>query len=285
MARSRRTKKPPAKTRDAAPLIDPRRGDIEDDASSTKARSMLSLAGSLLVEISLPKLIFAWTVLLLLPGLLLGFIPMVFAEWLKIVTDKLTSLVLGVWSILALAGLLALAWFGWRDLFRVIEKSFWALNSIVVEPGYASFREAFRQLAERLFARDASDARRGRLRAAAAAIAGPHLRLRRARDLDGVASHPPLRQSRRNRLVEDRDRRGSRQQRGRHLRLSRRGRSHLGLRRRHHAAAPHACAFRQSRSQEPHVADRPSLRHSRGGRTPWPPHRERAIGSERQPEA
>ncbi len=173
MARSRSTKKPKAKARDrATPIIDPRRGDIEDDASSTKARSMLSLAGSLLVEISLPKLIVAWALLLVLPGLLLGLVPIVFVEWLKIVTDKLTSLVLGLWSILVLIGLVAFAWFGWRDLFRVIEKSFWALNSIVVEPGYASFREAFRQLAERLFARNASDARRGRLRAATAAIAG-----------------------------------------------------------------------------------------------------------------
>jgi hypothetical protein len=45
----------------AAPpeFIDPRHGDIEDDASSTKRRSMLSLFGSLLVEISLPKLIIA----------------------------------------------------------------------------------------------------------------------------------------------------------------------------------------------------------------------------------
>ena len=41
------------------PEIDPRRGDIEDDASSSKRRSMLSLAGSLLVEISLPKLLVA----------------------------------------------------------------------------------------------------------------------------------------------------------------------------------------------------------------------------------
>ena len=44
----------------APPIVDPRLGDIEDDASSTKRRSMLSLAGSLLVEISLPKLILAW---------------------------------------------------------------------------------------------------------------------------------------------------------------------------------------------------------------------------------
>ena len=41
-------------------LIDPRRGDAEDDASSTKQRSLLAIAGSLLAEISLPKLLFDW---------------------------------------------------------------------------------------------------------------------------------------------------------------------------------------------------------------------------------
>ena len=46
------------------PIIDPRNGDIEDDASSTKRRSLFSLAGSLLVEISLPKLAVAWTLLI-----------------------------------------------------------------------------------------------------------------------------------------------------------------------------------------------------------------------------
>jgi hypothetical protein len=173
MARSRSTKKAPAKAREVAePMIDPRRGDVEDDASSTKARSMLSLAGSMLVEISLPKLILAWALLLVLPGLFLGLAPIVFVEWLKILTDKLASLVLGVWSILVLSSLIALGWFGWRTLFRMAEKNFWTLTSIVVEPGYASFREAFRQLAERLFARNASDAQRARLRAAAAAVAG-----------------------------------------------------------------------------------------------------------------
>ena len=154
------------------PVIDPRRGDIEDDASSTKRRSMLSLAGSLLVEISLPKLIFAWAVLLVIPGLLLGLAPIVFAEWLTLVTDKITSLVLGLWSLLLLVGVIALGWFGWRALLRMTEKNFWALNSIVVEPSYAAFREGLRQLAERLFARNASDASRAKLRAAAAAVAG-----------------------------------------------------------------------------------------------------------------
>lgn len=64
---------------ETASVVDPRRGDIEDDASSTKRRSMLSLAGSLLVEISLPKLIIAWALLLVVPGLLLGLAPVVFA--------------------------------------------------------------------------------------------------------------------------------------------------------------------------------------------------------------
>ena len=51
-------------------VIDPRRGDAEDDASSTKQRSLLSLAGSLLAEISLPKLIVAWVLLIGAPALL-----------------------------------------------------------------------------------------------------------------------------------------------------------------------------------------------------------------------
>jgi len=172
MAAKREKKKGVGDARGARSLIDPRRGDIEDDASSTKRRSMLSLFGSLLVEISLPKLILAWTLLLVLPGLLLGLAPIVFVEWLTIVTDKLASLVIGLWSLTMLAVLITLGWFGWRALFRTAEKNFWALNSIVVEPTYAGFREAFRQLAERLFARDASDTSRARLRAASAAIAG-----------------------------------------------------------------------------------------------------------------
>lgn len=169
---AKRDKKRAAKARDADLFIDPRRGDIEDDASSTKRRSMLSLFGSMLVEISLPKLIVAWALLLVVPGLLLGLAPIVFVEWLTIVTDKLASLAIGLWSLLILAILIGMGWFGWRALFRTAEKNFWALNSIVVEPGYAAFREAFRQLAERLFARNASDAQRARLRAASAAIAG-----------------------------------------------------------------------------------------------------------------
>ena len=46
------------------PIIDPRNGDIEDDASSTKRRSLFALAGSLVAEISLPKLVLAWVLLI-----------------------------------------------------------------------------------------------------------------------------------------------------------------------------------------------------------------------------
>ena len=47
------------------PIVGLRHGDIEDDASSIKRRSMLSLAGSLLV--GLPKLIAAWVILAIPP--------------------------------------------------------------------------------------------------------------------------------------------------------------------------------------------------------------------------
>ena len=53
----------PDRMRDAlgvdAPLIDPRWGDIGDDVASPGQRSLLAIAGSLLVEISLPKLLLA----------------------------------------------------------------------------------------------------------------------------------------------------------------------------------------------------------------------------------
>jgi hypothetical protein len=58
------------------PLVDPRQGDVEDDASSTIQRSFLAIVGSLLAEISLPKLLFAWTLSIVLPAILLGLAPL-----------------------------------------------------------------------------------------------------------------------------------------------------------------------------------------------------------------
>jgi hypothetical protein len=63
-------------------LLDPRLGDVEDDVSSPKQRSLLAIAGSLLAEISLPKLVFAWIFSILLPALLLGLAPLVVTLWL-----------------------------------------------------------------------------------------------------------------------------------------------------------------------------------------------------------
>jgi predicted MPP superfamily phosphohydrolase len=160
------------KAKGFAPILDPRQGDIEDDASSTKQRSMLSLFGSLLVEISLPKLILAWILLLVVPGLLLGLAPLVVTSWLGIVANKATSALIGIWSAVVFIGIVALGWFGWRTLFRMIEKNFWALNSIVVEPGYAAAREILRHFAEKLLPQNTSDTVRARTRAALAAVAG-----------------------------------------------------------------------------------------------------------------
>ncbi len=172
MARKRETNKREAKKPAAELLIDPRRGDIEADASSTKSQSMLAIAGSMLVEISLPKLIFAWTLLLVLPGLLLGLAPIVVAEWVTTVTSKLAHVAIGLWSLLLLAGVVALGWVGWRTVFRMAETNFWSLNSIVVQPGYAGFRELIRHVVEKLLPKDADPELRANLRAASAAIAG-----------------------------------------------------------------------------------------------------------------
>jgi hypothetical protein len=70
------------------PILDPRDGDIEDDASSTHQRSLLSLAGSLFSEISLPKLFFVWILLLVVPALLLGVAPLLVSAWAIMVWSK-----------------------------------------------------------------------------------------------------------------------------------------------------------------------------------------------------
>jgi hypothetical protein len=95
------TRKTQVKKASVKLILDPRKGDIEDDASSTKQRSMLSLFGSMLVEISLPKLILAWILLLMVPGLLLGLAPLVLTSWLGVVANKLTTAFIGIRSALS----------------------------------------------------------------------------------------------------------------------------------------------------------------------------------------
>ena len=146
-------------------LIDPRHGDIEDDAASPGQRSLLAIAGSLLVEISLPKLLFAWTVLLLLPAVLLGLAPLLASAWFSKLSDRLAALT-EIGTALALIAIIALGWIGWRPLFRIAETSFWSLNALAVQPGYAFAREALRHLTERMWGRNLTLAGRARLRSA-----------------------------------------------------------------------------------------------------------------------
>ncbi|WFU15058.1 metallophosphoesterase [Bradyrhizobium sp. CB3481] len=152
-------------------LIDPRHGDIEDDAASPGQRSLLAITGSLLVEISLPKLLFAWTVLLLLPAVLLGLAPLLVSAWFSTLSEKLATLT-GIGTALALLAITAVGWIGWRPLFRIAENNFWSLNALAVQPGYAFTREALRHLTERMWGRTLTAPGRARLRTANSVGAG-----------------------------------------------------------------------------------------------------------------
>ena len=154
------------------PVIDPRRGDVEDDASSSKRRSLLSLAGSLLAEISLPKLAVAWFLLIVGPGLVLGVAPVVAAIWVSKLSTRLEYPIAGIWPLVILAVLVGVGWFGGRTLFRLAENSFWSLNSLAVQPAYTMCREAVRQLAEDRLPARATKAQRSRLRRIAAIVSG-----------------------------------------------------------------------------------------------------------------
>jgi hypothetical protein len=154
------------------PILDPRDGDVEDDASSTKQRSLLSLAGSLLAEISLPKLVLTWILLIGLPGILLGMAPLIVSLWFTAASSKLSDLLTGITPIVILAALLFVAWFGGRPLFRLVESSFWSLNALGVQPAYIFFREGLRQIAEELLPKDVSPAGRASVRAGCAAASG-----------------------------------------------------------------------------------------------------------------
>jgi hypothetical protein len=152
-------------------LVDPRSGDIEDDLASPKQRPLLSIAGSLLVEISLPKLLFAWTMSLLLPAMLLGLAPLLVTAWITTVSAHIVELT-EFSAITIFVTLVALGCLGWRPLWRIAEDNFWSLNSLVVQPGYLFGCELLRHLAERTFARHWTDLGRARLRATSSAAAG-----------------------------------------------------------------------------------------------------------------
>ena len=154
------------------PIVDPRQGDVEDDASSTKRRTLISLAGSLLAEISLPKLIAAWTMLIILPALVLGVSPLFASIWISTVSSKAAALFTGLLPLLLLAILVGIAWFGGKPLWRLIETNFWSLNALAVQPAYALTREALRQLAEWFLPKTTDQHTRNQTRAISAAAAG-----------------------------------------------------------------------------------------------------------------
>ncbi|MEH2513723.1 hypothetical protein V1291_005077 [Nitrobacteraceae bacterium AZCC 1564] len=159
-----------AQTREGL-LVDPREGDAEDDVAATKQRSLLAIAGGLLVEISLPKLLLAWTMSLALPAMLLGLAPLVATGWAATATEQVRYLT-SIGAALGMLIVLALGWIAWRPLFRLAEANFWSLNALAVQPAYVFCREAIRHLMERWFGAKRSAMQRARLRAASSAAAG-----------------------------------------------------------------------------------------------------------------
>jgi len=154
------------------PILDPRDGDIEDDAASTKRRSMLSLAGTLLTEISLPKLVVVWVLLIGIPGLLLGVAPLLVSIWIVSVLSKASNIFSEFWPVLLLPPLVALGWFLGRPLLRLAEDSFWSLNALAIQPIYVMCREGLRHLVERMVALHMEPDRRATVRAFTAAVSG-----------------------------------------------------------------------------------------------------------------
>jgi hypothetical protein len=153
------------------PLVDPRYGDIENDFASPDQRSLLAIAGRLLAEISLPKLMFAWVMSLLLPSVLLGLAPLIVTAWFATASAHILALT-EYGAAVVLVAIIALGWLGWRPFWRMAEDNFWSLNALVVQPGYVFGSELLRHLAERTFAGQWTDIERARLRAASSAAAG-----------------------------------------------------------------------------------------------------------------
>ena len=153
-------------------FIDPRCGDIEDDQSSTTQRSLISLAGSILSEVSVSKLAIVWILTIGLPSILLGATPLVVSVWIGKVSSKASAFVSGLSPGIVLAALAAIGWFGGRRLFRLFESSFWSLNALAVQPVYILCRESLRHVAERCFPSKTDDGTLALLRSVSAIVSG-----------------------------------------------------------------------------------------------------------------
>jgi hypothetical protein len=162
----RATKARPA----GAPILDPRFGDFENDHSATKQRSLLAIAGSLLAEVSVAKLLLSWFIQLVSPAVLLGASPLILTAWMSEASSRLAEAT-GVGAALVVLAALVVARFGWRPLFRLAETNFWSLNALAVQPGYAFWREAIRHVVERSLG-GKSGADLARMRSMSCAAAG-----------------------------------------------------------------------------------------------------------------
>ena len=154
----------------ARPILDPRDGDAEDDGSSPKQKSLVAIAGGLLAEISLTKLLLAWLASIVAPAVVLGLAPLIATAWIRGALFRVLELA-GVWGALVLLGVALTTWIGWRPLLRVAEANFWALNALGVQPGYALCREAIGHLAERIL-KPSGGVELARMRAMSCAGAG-----------------------------------------------------------------------------------------------------------------
>jgi hypothetical protein len=131
-----------------APILDPRLGDFESDVSAPKKRSLLAIAGGLIGEISVPKLVVIWTAQILAPAVLLGFAPLILTAWIGAASSRLAEAT-GIGTAIVAIAAAVVTIVGWRPLFRLVELNFWSLNALAVQPGYAFCREAIRHLTER----------------------------------------------------------------------------------------------------------------------------------------
>ena len=140
------------------PVIDPRSGDVEDDASSTKTgRCWLSPAAcwprSACRDCSSFRRLSSFSGISPRAGLA----PLVASAWLQVMSQAVRSSVLDIWPILIFLAALLVGLFGGVRLFRLAEQSFWSLNAIVIQPVYVVLREV---VAARRGAAGAAGARR-----------------------------------------------------------------------------------------------------------------------------
>ena len=77
--------------------------------------------GSLLAEISLPKLAIVWMLLIEFPGLLLGAAPLLASIWIASVVSKVANVLTEILPALLLLPLVAIGWFAGRPLLRLAE--------------------------------------------------------------------------------------------------------------------------------------------------------------------